>query len=1444
MAAEGQFLELEKRFAAFKFVFGRLQTSYLKPSSEEFFGTSHAIYLDSLVTGVINSANDGGGDNTILPARTRTWTKGTHAGTALDDGENSSDDLWAGSFQTTIHVDSANPNVEKVIIPLIKMGATDSQAYFAYQFEGDEIGANLIINQAAKQSTPETGAPNIVEVNDTYRAYNSVIDRNSFFDLDGRRLKRFIDPVRFGADYKVKIQPSNADRTGPADGDFLSETDATPTQDQSMNGWAFDYNEGMLYIAPFPGVEVPNFPQFNQPSADRPCIPARKHPLWLTAYRYIGPTGSNMSVTSAGSAGSAGSGGGGVSTTLVSVADSIANAYDVNEFGWYDKNTFTATDSEDIIEYVATDGTVLVSASFGERDLVVRLDSSSYNDITETKWNYFAETQTAVYNGNSLFKFTGSQHPDYSSYALYQTNPATNDYITQSFNFSSKRRLDKIGICFSDNTNIDLSTSPIQESILYKYIAGFILEGSNDGITYTPIANASNIRGSMLSSPATTYGPIGIPFQSFGSGNSDGSERYWSNDNSDANGPVHIYCATASINDINRYQYYKLYVSGGAEIQDAAGDYYEMALHHVDLWENIDFGPTNRKQLHVKFNDALSARLSSVDSQPFTEFDLAVSESARRIGYVKVIPEDLATFSEGNIPGDVTFGGEVEFNGPANRRNLKGLTSITSSFISASTKLIAGDIIANGTINAVSMSGNGDAITFNNITNSDTLTTKKLIVQDNFQVNSDVIVPSDKSIFLTNKRQDGTDGTDDFSARIFGNFTQAGVSDMYLDAYRIYNVADAKVHIRTLHPTLGTIVLESPLTYVSGALSASHGIQASSFTASKALITNGVTISGSVLISGSIIPNTDTSLISSFDLGSSTAAWRDIHVSDGTIRFYDGTSERANISLGTNSEVQFKTGDNFQDIRVGELNVGPAIGSSVQISDNGRGFIAVSKNGSHATILRAEDQALGDLGADMVHGSLTQKGSGSFAIILDANNQNQARSKFSVISNSEAFSAAQVLFQVSESGETKVHGYLNVSQSVTAYDISANSFTGTFVGALSSSAQIAENVSGSFNVVSSSFNNRLTVVETELNNTLISGSSQIATEISGAFATTSASLELRITSVEAGSTSKTLISGSAQIATSISGAFDITSASLASQIDIINTTQSTLTAKSIFNDLTASVNLKADISALQYVLNATGSYAITGSDVTFGEITATKLTGTVVTASNLHTTIFNPAIIDTTAITASLSNLGTISNTRTFTTDDHNTLLAADTRPALTVRNAGGGDITYFGSPVDNADAFIKFQTDRSNTKFSVGVDSHDSAFKITEAETLNENTAGSTGFPTFKIIDNKVGIVKSTVSYTLDVGGDIRSSGVMRVDTIRPQTYGAFGTPLPYNSLTLSASVTASGDIIASGTVSATSFVGDGTSLTGIATIGNVVANTATASFLTDTSAIDGGSF
>ena len=88
MAAEGQFLELEKRLAAFKFVFGRLQTSYFKETPVEPFPTSHQIFLDQLINGKINVSNVGAADpdTVVRPARTRTWIKGTHTGTALDTG--------------------------------------------------------------------------------------------------------------------------------------------------------------------------------------------------------------------------------------------------------------------------------------------------------------------------------------------------------------------------------------------------------------------------------------------------------------------------------------------------------------------------------------------------------------------------------------------------------------------------------------------------------------------------------------------------------------------------------------------------------------------------------------------------------------------------------------------------------------------------------------------------------------------------------------------------------------------------------------------------------------------------------------------------------------------------------------------------------------------------------------------------------------------------------------------------------------------------------------------------------------------------------------------------------------------------------------------------------------------------------------------------------------
>tara|TARA_A100001515_G_scaffold3113_1_gene3122 strand:+ start:12244 stop:14178 length:1935 start_codon:yes stop_codon:yes gene_type:complete len=93
--------------------------------------------------------------------------------------------------------------------------------------------------------------------------------------------------------------------------------------------------------------------------------------------------------------------------------------------------------------------------------------------------------------------------------------------------------------------------------------------------------------------------------------------------------------------------------------------------------------------------------------------------------------------------------------------------------------------------------------------------------------------------------------------------------------------------------------------------------------------------------------------------------------------------------------------------------------------------------------------------------------------------------------------------------------YRDSDTSITSsVDFRAPTFHGIFSGAISSSAQIAENISGSFTAASSSFSTRVTTAETELSNTLISSSAQIATDISGSFTAASSSLSSRITTNE------------------------------------------------------------------------------------------------------------------------------------------------------------------------------------------------------------------------------------------------------------------------------------------------------------------------------------------
>ena len=139
------------------------------------------------------------------------------------------------------------------------------------------------------------------------------------------------------------------------------------------------------------------------------------------------------------------------------------------------------------------------------------------------------------------------------------------------------------------------------------------------------------------------------------------------------------------------------------------------------------------------------------------------------------------------------------------------------------------------------------------------------------------------------------------------------------------------------------------------------------------------------------------------------------------------------------------------------MGASPGTAASIQItaSSNGQGFIAVNKNqyGHSSTILRAESP---DFSGDNQMASLTQKGSGSFAILLDADEfagGGRPDAKFVIESNNPLPNVGTRLFHVSESGEVCSHGYLTVSRSlevgtdITASgNISASSYLGPIDG--------------------------------------------------------------------------------------------------------------------------------------------------------------------------------------------------------------------------------------------------------------------------------------------------------------------------------------------------------------------------------------------------------------
>jgi hypothetical protein len=231
-----------------------------------------------------------------------------------------------------------------------------------------------------------------------------------------------------------------------------------------------------------------------------------------------------------------------------------------------------------------------------------------------------------------------------------------------------------------------------------------------------------------------------------------------------------------------------------------------------------------------------------------------------------------------------------------------------------------------------------------------------------------------------------------------------------------------------------------------------------SITGDDIVITNGGSIGGIDFLDEEIKPKVGKKLKIKADkiipvdgkkliLGDPAAPIETLHIKQGTIHFYSssdaysGSEEVASMTINESSkEIEFKSGSEFSKIRASEINLGSSdafngIGS-VQIGQSTQGFIAVNAEpGKFSTVLRAESPTST---GDFRMGSITQKGSGSFAILLDAD-QIRPDAKFGVYSNTAVPGLTTPLITVSESFETRIHnGGLRADNYVTTTNITAS----------------------------------------------------------------------------------------------------------------------------------------------------------------------------------------------------------------------------------------------------------------------------------------------------------------------------------------------------------------------------------------------------------------------
>ena len=507
----------------------------------------------------------------------------------------------------------------------------------------------------------------------------------------------------------------------------------------------------------------------------------------------------------------------------------------------------------------------------------------------------------------------------------------------------------------------------------------------------------------------------------------------------------------------------------------------------------------------------------------------------------------------------------------------------------------------------------------------------------------------------------------------------------------------------------------------------------------------------------------------------------------------EDTGDRAVFGNGT--KVFIGANNNFTPLA--SLHIAGNIwvsGSDAQ----GGAHVTASGNISSSATITSENS--------IVKNDLTVGGNLDIADTIFHTGDSNTKIRFPDVDTISFHTSGEERLRISTGGHITASGDISSSATITA-----NEFNGIFNGALSGSAQIATDVSGSFVAPSASFSTRITTAESELGNTILSSSAQISDDISGSLSAAAVvGLGAGIISGSSSNSSLTtaivgeganIVSASAQLSTDISGSFVAPSASISTRL---TTTENVVSSSVISGSAQIDHDSTTNFVANEHIDHSSVS-VIAGTGMTGGGTIAANRTLNVIGGTGVTANANDIAIGQDVATTANvqfnhISASGNISSSRGsflgFDSGSFNINLGVGTTtPAESLEVVGAISASTSGSFLNIDAPHIKATSVHGTILTATqGTIDHDSLANFVGNEHVDHSG------------------VTITAGDGLTGGGTIASTRTLAVGEGTGVTVNAndvaIGQDVATNANVNFASVTTTGNIVAQGDITAQNYI------------------------------------